>query len=106
MTTAYEIPTAPQATTQSIVLNGTLYQLSLHWCDPAGCWVLDIADQNSNAIAAGLPLVTGADLLAQLEHLGIGSGGALIVQSDNDPTLVPDFSSLGSTGHLFFVSPH
>lgn len=106
MAITYEVPTSPQPSSQQIVLNGTLYQLSLNWCDPAQCWMLDVADQNNNPIVGGIPLVTGADLLVQLAYLSIGSGGALIVQSDNNPDLVPSFETLGSTGHLFFVSPN
>ena len=105
MSTAYEIPTSPQATTQTITLNGISYNLTLTWCAPANCWMLAIADQNNNPIATGLPLVTGADMLAQLEYLGIGGGGALLAQSDFDPDLVPSYTTLGSTGHLYFVSP-
>lgn len=58
-------------------------------------------DSSQNPIAVGIPLITGADLLEQLYYLGIG--GALIVQSTNDPNLVPDFETLGSTGNLFFI---
>lgn len=108
MATVYEIPTQPNPTTQRITLNGVTYTLTLTWNEfagPAGAWVLDIADANNNPIASGLPLVTGADLLAQFEYLGIGGGGGLVVQSDHDPDLVPSFTTLGSTGHLFFVSP-
>lgn len=107
MATAYEIPTSASPTTQTITLNGTLYQITLTWCPDAGdgTWIMNVADQNGVGIAQGIPLVTGADLLAQLAYLGIGSGGGMVVQSDNDPTLVPSYSTMGSTGHLFFVSP-
>ena len=65
-------------------------------------WFLDLADANNNAVLTGIPLVTGLDLLAQYAYLGIG--GMLVVQSDNDLSLVPDFNSLGVTGHLYFVT--
>lgn len=103
--TIYEIPTVPQSSTQTISLNGTLYQIALNWCAPAACWMMNIADQNGNAIVNGVPLVTGADLLAQFEYLGIGSGIGMFVQSDNDPDEVPSYGSLGSTSHLFFIAP-
>lgn len=105
MSTVYEVPTQPQATTQTVTLNGIIYKLTFQWCAPANCWVVSVADQSGNRIADSLPMVTGADLLAQLEYLDIGSGGALVVQSDNNPDLVPNYQTLGSTGHLFFVSP-
>lgn len=100
-TTAYEIPTQPFAQRFSITLVGTSYVLRLTWCDPASCWILDILDTSGNLIKGGTPLITGADLLEQFAYLGIG--GRLVVQSDDDPTLVPSYSSLGSTGHLYFL---
>jgi Domain of unknown function (DUF6983) len=100
---AYEIPTSPQPQTFSISLNGVSYQLTLTWCDPASCWLLEIDDANGNQIVAGIPLVTGVDLLAQYEHLGIG--GQLFAQTDGDPGAPPTFDNLGTTGHLYFVVP-
>ena len=101
-----EIPTAPQPQTFQISLSGTFYQLTIHWCDPAQCWVMDIADQNLNAILNGVPLVTGHDLLEQFAYLEIGPPGSFMeVQSDFDIDAVPTFASLGSTGHLYYVTP-
>jgi hypothetical protein len=101
-----EIPTWPFASVETITLNGTTYTLNFTWNkfagDGAGCWMLDIADANANPMAQGIPLVTGADLLGQLEYLGLG--GAMFVQSDNDPALVPSYATLGSTGHLYWVA--
>lgn len=106
MSTAFEVPTGPQQQTQLLSLNGIVYRLTTTWCDPASVWILDIDDSIGNTILHGIPLVTGANLLEQYAYLGIGGGGALIVQSSNDPTLVPSFSTLGSTGHLYFISPN
>jgi len=106
MVSVVEIPTIPAPQTFTIALNGTTYTIRLTWCIPAQCWMMDIADQGDTPIALGIPLITGADLLAQLAYLSIGNGGAMVVQSDNDPALVPSFTTLGSTGHLFFVSPN
>jgi hypothetical protein len=105
MTTAFEVPTGPAPRTQLVSLNGTVYTLTLTWCDPASCWMVEIDDEEGNLILGCQPLVTGADLLAQFAYLSIGGGGALIVQSTNDPNVVPTFETLGSTGKLFFVSP-
>lgn len=103
MSTIYEIPTKPEAQEFTISLAGVTYTFKLQWCAPAACWILTISDSQDDTIVGGIPLVTGADLLAQLQYLGIG--GALVVQSDFDPDEVPDYGSLGSTGHLFFVAP-
>ena len=106
MTTTFEVPTAPAPQTFLIPLNGTTYRVTLTWCDPNDAWTMDIYDDSGNLVLGGTPLVTGADLLAQFAYLGIGNGGAFVVQSDNDPDEVPSFSTLGGTGHLFFVSPN
>ena len=68
-----------------------------------GGWILDIADGNNTPIVSGIPLVTGADLLAQYAYLGIG--GSLYVSNPNDPGASPTFGSLGDTSSLYFVTP-
>ena len=103
MTTEYEIPLDAQAQTFSIVLGTTVYKLTVTWNIPLNCWILNIADTDSNPIIQGIPLVTGVDLLGQYAYLGLG--GSLVVQSlGPDPSVVPSYSSLGSSGLLFFVT--
>jgi hypothetical protein len=102
VSTAFEIPLQPEAQQFTIPLAGVTYTLKLQWCAPATCWIMEIMDSQQDLIVGGIPLVTGADLLAQLEYLGIG--GELIVQSDFAPDTVPNYASLGSTGHLYFVT--
>jgi hypothetical protein len=86
---------------QTVSLGGTRYQLYVHWCDPLGTWVLDLGDQLGNPLVNGIPMVTGADLLAQYRYLGFG--GALVAQSDFDWTAPPTFMNLGQTGHLYWI---
>lgn len=86
----------------TITLNGVTYTITLFWCDAQdGGWVINIGDAQNNSIVSGIPLVTGADLLAQYEHLGIGI--AIWVQTDNDPNAVPTFTNLGSNSHLYYA---
>lgn len=96
----FEIPLTAQAQTFSVGGNST-YNLRVTWCEPALCWILDILDGDNVPMVEGIPLVTGVDLLSQYEYLGIG--GALVVQTDSDPASVPTYTSLGSTGHLYYV---
>lgn len=87
----------------SITLGGVEYQLTLRYRNIAeGGWVLDIADANGTAIIGGIPLVTGADLLAQHKHLGLG--GRLWVQTLSNPDAVPTFDNLGDDGVLYWVT--
>ncbi len=102
MSTPYEVPTKPENQEFDISLAGVTYHLKLRWCAPAACWMLDVEDSSQDPVATGLSLITGADLLEQLAYLVIG--GQLVVQSDYNPNEVPDYGSLGSTGHLYFVT--
>jgi len=99
-TSFYEVPLsgAPQAFSASI--NGTTRNLRFTYQNAdQGGWVLDIADASGNAIVQGIPLVTGANLLAQYAYLGLGAG--LMVTTDGDPDAVPTFDNLGTTSHLY-----
>lgn len=99
--TTYEIPLIAAPQTLKTSLNGTTYTLTLTY---RGMWVLDIADAVGNNIVCGIALVTGCDLLGQLEYLGLG--GILQVQSDGfTPDAVPTFSNLGQQSHLYWTTP-
>ncbi len=105
MSTVFEIPTQPFPSDFSVSLGGTTYNMSLRWNIPSDCWVLDIKNIDDTLIVAGIPLVTGADLLEQYGYLVIGGAGSqMIVQTDNDLTSVPNFITLGVTGHLYFIT--
>ena len=101
----YPIPLQPGVPqTFSISLGEVTYQLSLRYRnDPTGLggWVLDIDDQLGNQLLYGIPLVTGADLLAQHRHLGFGGG--LYVQTTDNPDAVPTFDDLGGDGVLYWI---
>lgn len=98
---AFEIPLSGQSQNFATTLAGVQYQLSFQWRNAAQTWFLDIADAEGNALVSGIALVTGADLLGQYKHLGIG--GALFVVSDDAPANMPTYENLGSGSHLYFV---
>lgn len=103
MTTAYEIPFSATPQTFTITLNGIAYKLTVKWNTIAQAWVMDIGNASNNPIVQGIPLITGADLLAQYQYLGIG--GSIICQTDNDTNAVPTYDNLGKTSHVFYISP-
>lgn len=105
MPNTYEIPLTATPQTFNITLQKVVYSLTVYWNaqNADGTWMLDIADENGNAIIDGIPLITGADLLAQYQHLGFG--GVLVVQSDYNADALPTIDNLGSNSHLFFVTP-
>lgn len=102
MSTVFEIPLIAAPQKLSITLIATVYNLTVSWNTFAQCWMLDIDDASNNSIVTGIPLVTGADLLAQYEYLGIG--GPLFVQTDNAIDEIPTYDNLGTDSHLYFVS--
>lgn len=66
-----------------------------------GGWVLDIHDgETDTSIIAGIPMVTGADLLEQYEYLGLN--GKLVVFTDGAETQVPTLENLGTESNLYF----
>jgi hypothetical protein len=106
MGSQFLIPTQPFNQKFSISLGGIVYNIKLRWNGMNGSWIMDVSDQSSNAIATGIPLITGDDLFGQLQYLGIGGNGMqLFVQSTFDPNQVPDYTSLGSTGNLYALFP-
>lgn len=100
---AFEIPLSPSPQKLSISLGGVQYRLTVRWNNVMQAWVLDIADIDSNDILTGLPIVPGVDMLGQFAHLNFG--GMLIAQTDSDAGITPGFTTLGITGHLYWVTP-
>lgn len=96
----FEVPLNGQPQTLQITLSNVVYQLTVQWRNSCG-WVLDIASQTGVAIIHGIPLVTGADLLAQYRYLGIK--GSLVVSTDASPDTVPTYANLGTASHLYFA---
>ena len=100
MSSIQEIPLSPKPQTFAIALASVRYQMTLQWRNGIG-WVLDIADVSGNALVNGMPLVTGADLLAPYPQMGFG--GQLRVLTDHGVDAPPTFENLGVTGHVYFV---
>ena len=96
----FEVPLNGQPQTLRITLGNVPYQLTVRWRNACG-WVLDIATVDGAPILQGVPLVTGADLLAQYRYLGIP--GSLFVSTDADPDAPPAYTNLGTASHLYFA---
>jgi hypothetical protein len=103
MSTISVIPLINMAQLFSITLASVVYNCRCYWNnDPAGGWCLDISDANSIPIVMGIPLVTGADLLAQYGYLNFG--GQLRVATKGSPLAVPTYSNLGDASNLYFIT--
>lgn len=99
----YEIPLRGRAERFGIGLPGELsLLLTVTWRNRGGGgWMLDIALADGTPLVSGIPMVTGADLLAQFRHIGIP--GSLVVVGDSDPGAPPTFANLGTDTHLYYV---
>lgn len=100
---AYSLPLTSQNQEFDISLAGVTYHLRVMWSQPSNCWVLDIETFERVPLLTGVPLVTGCDILEQFGYLAFN--GAMVVQSSDDPDKVPDSTTLGGTGNLFFIIP-
>lgn len=98
-----EIPLDARPQQFRISLGGIAYTMTVRYRNVTdGGWVLDIADASKNEIISGIPLVTGANLLAQYDYLGFK--GRLWVQTTANPDAVPTFENLGTGAKLYFVT--
>lgn len=98
----FEIPMTPTPQSFGINIGNQALNMAVKWAESkAGGWVMDVADQAGRAITNGIPLVTGANLFAGMEYLGLK--GVLAVQTDHDTDALPTFDNLGLTSHLFYV---
>lgn len=96
----FEVPLNGQPQSLAITLGNVPYRLTVQWRNACG-WVLDIATIGGAPLLQGVPLVTGADLLAQYRYLGIA--GSLFASTDADPNAVPTYANLGTASHLYFA---
>lgn len=107
----YEIPLSGAPQRFAIELPGAPvnYVMTFQWRDApdgmagGGGWVLDIADADGTAMVCGIPLVTGADLLAQYAYLNFG--GQLAVHSAGIPDATPTFNNLGTGSRVYWITP-
>lgn len=97
-----EFPLGPVAQRMEITLGSTEYTLRFFWCDsPEGGWTVDVYSIDETPLVQGLPLTAGEDVLQQLGYLGIT--GEIRVATDDDVTVEPTFSNLGSNGRVYFI---
>ena len=99
----YEIPLSAEQQTFRLQLIDRTYQMSVRWNSIQATWFLDIDTDAGAALVHGIPLITGADLLEQYQHLAIGGG--LFVLTDGDPDALPTYDGLGTASKLYFVTP-
>lgn len=86
----------------AIELAGRSLIVVSQWNDEAPAWMVSFYDEATNEpLILSLPLVSGADLLSQHQHLGIP--GQLIVYTDGDEFAPPTLENLGQEANLYYL---
>lgn len=99
----WELPLSGTPMRFRMNLAGSTYQFGFQFRDaPMGGWIMDISNYLGTPIVCGIPLVTGADLMAQYAYLGFP--GQIWVRSDGVPDDVPTFNNLGYLSHVYYVT--
>lgn len=99
---ALEVPLTPQAQKFSIPIAGETYGMTMQYRDAEdGGWMMDLANSAGKALASGIPMVTGTDLLGQLKHLGVNAVMGMVNSGGGDDA--PTFANLGISSHLVFL---
>ena len=96
-----EIPLAAENQQFNILINNNSYRIVVTWRDDAG-WIVDLQASNGSDIIAGIPLVTGIDLLSQYAYLGMGF--SLVCLCDAEGQEYPSKTDLGSGSHLYVIT--
>lgn len=95
-----EIPLTANNQEFSIALGNADYRLRVLWRD--AFWSLDLINAERKTLIAGIPLVTGFDLLEQYGHMNLGF--ALYVVCDVAGQENPTPNDLGTLSHLLVVT--
>lgn len=100
-----EVPTRADigAYTQQIDLDGTVFQLDLHFNERWGRWVMDIQDADRVLLLAGIPLLEGFPLTTKF--IGRIPGfppGEFLVLDESGLGRNPDRETLGGDVKLFY----
>lgn len=95
-----EIPLSPENQRFSISVAGQSLQMAVTW--RAAFWCLDIMDSTGADLIKGIPLITGANLLAQYRYLGLSF--SLYVNCDDPANDNPTQTDLGIKSHLYAVT--
>lgn len=91
-----EIPLTADNQEFSINLAGTTYRISIIWRDLY--WIMNLQNDRAEPVISGIPLVTGADLLAQYAYMNLGF--KLVVVCDDSVQDYPTKTDLGGRSHL------
>lgn len=102
----FEIPLSPRAEHFNITLNnGVEYTFNVRYINSdTPMWILDVLDPATQIpLVAGLPLITGTNILRQLGYLTIGGVNSILAMyTDTNVKVVPTFTNLGVDSHMLY----
>ncbi|EDJ7416999.1 hypothetical protein CHY15_06285 [Salmonella enterica subsp. enterica serovar Brandenburg] len=98
--TIQEIPLTADNQQFSIILAGITWRIRIIWRDLY--WIMDLQNDRGEPVISGIPLVTGADLLAQYAYMGLGF--KLVVMCDDSTQDYPTKTDLGGSSHLLVLT--
>jgi hypothetical protein len=98
----FRIPLQSTPQKFAIDLNAKPYIMTCVWNGEHDSWEISLFNGDTEEpIFAGLPLVTGVDLLAQYGYHEIG--GELIVYTDGEEHATPTLTNLGQESNLYYL---
>lgn len=98
----FEVPLTAANQEFGIYLGNRHFNIVIRWSSAVDAWVIDLSDADtSEPIVNGIVLVTGRNLFAPYEYLGLTD--SLIAMNDEDLE-PPTYENLGTGGHLYFIT--
>lgn len=95
-----EIPLTADNQQFSTIIAGATWRISIIWRDLY--WIMDLQNDRGELVISGIPLVAGADLLAQYAYMDLGF--KLVVVCDDSVQDYPTKTDLGGRSHLLVAT--
>jgi hypothetical protein len=89
--------------TESVSLDGTDYQVELHWNTRDSRWRLSLADAAGDALVAGIPLVVDWPLLSQFVSGSLPPGEIVALDTSGRGEEISAIEELGDRVRLYYV---
>lgn len=102
----FKIPLQNTPQVFDIELNERSFRMVCRWNPEMPAWTVCLLDGETQApLVTCLPLVTGTDLLAQFQHLGIVGSLFVYVDGGAGTEEIPTLESLGKEANLYYYVP-
>ncbi len=98
-----KIPIANELGAQqfTIELDGNVYNFHFRYNYRMSLWIMDIHDEEDDALLTGIPLVTGVNLLHQYVAEELPTGHLIVVNETDDTA--PDRYTMGKEAFIYYL---